>query len=237
MKFEIKHRFSGSVLFSFETSSLKLAVEAAVGQGAYLKGAYLKGAYLKGADLKGADLEGADLEGANLEGAGLGGADLKGAYLKGADLKGAYLKGADLEGADLKGADLKGADLYGSKLENLPQDYINQCSRDILFILGCLKAEVPALRKALVEGRVNGRVYEGECACLVGTLANADGGLTKVCNAIPFYERGTHNFGESFFLNIREGDTPEKNSFAAHAVKLCDMVVPPTKEPKAKKRR
>ena len=33
MKFEIKHRFSGEVLFSLETDSPKLCVEAAVKAG------------------------------------------------------------------------------------------------------------------------------------------------------------------------------------------------------------
>jgi hypothetical protein len=117
------------------------------------------------------------------------------------------------------------ADLCGANLENLPQDWINQCSRDILFILGCLKTEVPALRKMLIEGKVDGSQYEGECACLIGSLANADGGLEKVCQAIPFYERGTHNYGEQWFLNIHKGDTPETNAFSKHAVALCDMVL------------
>jgi len=74
MLFEIKHRFSGSVLFSLETESLKLCVEAAVKGGADLGCAYLRGAYL-------------------------GSADLGGAYLGGADLRSAYLRGADLGSA------------------------------------------------------------------------------------------------------------------------------------------
>lgn len=57
MKFEIKARWSTSVLFSLETESLKLCLEAAIKQRA---------------DLGGADLYGADLRGANLYGANLG---------------------------------------------------------------------------------------------------------------------------------------------------------------------
>ena len=117
MKIEIKSRFTGSVLFSLETDSLKLALEASVKQGAYLEGAVLKGAKLKGAVLKGANLEGANLKGADLEGADLEGAKLKGAYLKGANLEGADLKGADLKVANLEGAYLKGADLEDAKLK------------------------------------------------------------------------------------------------------------------------
>ena len=44
MKFEIKSRFDGSLLFALETESMKLCVEAAVKQGAYLQGADLRSA-------------------------------------------------------------------------------------------------------------------------------------------------------------------------------------------------
>ena len=64
MKFEIKHRYNGSILFQCEVGSLKLAVELAIKQGAYLRGADLRGADLQGADLQGADLQGAYLRGA-----------------------------------------------------------------------------------------------------------------------------------------------------------------------------
>ena len=100
VKFEIKNKLTGSILFEYEKedNTLKKTVEEAV-----RVGAYLGGADLEGADLRGAYLEGADLEGAYLEGAYLEGADLEGAYLGGANLKGAKLVGADLEGADLRG--------------------------------------------------------------------------------------------------------------------------------------
>ena len=51
MRYEIKHRISGNILFSVETGSLKLAAEAAVKSGANLGGANLRGADLRGADL------------------------------------------------------------------------------------------------------------------------------------------------------------------------------------------
>ena len=126
MLFKIKHRFNSSVLFSLETESLKLCVEAAVKDGANLHGANLDGAYLGGADLDGANLDGAYLRGAYLRGAylrgaylggaDLGGANLRGAYLDGANLRGAYLRGANLDGAYLRGAYLDGANLGGANL-------------------------------------------------------------------------------------------------------------------------
>ncbi len=100
MKFEIKHRFTGSLVFAAEidcaesaTTNIKL-------------GLAVRFAVKQNADLRGADLRGADLRGA----------DLRGAYLRGADLRGADLRGADLRGADLGGADLRGADLGGAYL-------------------------------------------------------------------------------------------------------------------------
>ena len=115
MKFEIKHRFTGSVLFSLETESFKLCAEAAVKSEANLSGANLSGANLYGANLYGADLSGADLSEANLYWANLSGANLYGANLSGANLSGANLSGANLYGADLSGANLSGADLSGAK--------------------------------------------------------------------------------------------------------------------------
>lgn len=49
--FEIKHRFSGAVLFSLETTSLKLCVEAAIKSPANLVGANLSAANLSAANL------------------------------------------------------------------------------------------------------------------------------------------------------------------------------------------
>ena len=109
---EIKHKTTGTVLFSLECASMKKCVEAAVRSKADLAGADLSGAYLRGADLAGADLARANLSEAYL----------RVAYLAGADLRGANLSGADLREADLAGAELKhtciidgGCDLKGDK--------------------------------------------------------------------------------------------------------------------------
>jgi hypothetical protein len=121
LKFEIKSRYTGAVLFELECGSMRLCIEAAVKSGADLSradlsGANLYGANLSGANLSRADLYGADLYGANLSGANLSGADLSGADLSRADLSGANLYGANLYGANLSGADLSGANLSGANL-------------------------------------------------------------------------------------------------------------------------
>ena len=105
-KIEIKNRFNGDVIYSYEckNNTLKITCVKAV-----LDKISLRGAYLRGADLRGADLRDADLRGANLRGAYLRGADLRDADLRDAYLRDAYLRGADLRDADLRGADLRGA--------------------------------------------------------------------------------------------------------------------------------
>jgi hypothetical protein len=163
---------------------------------------------------------------ANLRGANLRGADLYGADLYGADLRGADLRGADLREANLREANLRGADLRGQTLDKLPAAFIESCSRDMLFIMEHLKPEVSFLKEKLLAGEVDGTQYEGDCACLVGTLGKkVDEGVAGVCRAIPFYTKGTHNPGEQWFLNIHRGDKPADNEFSRHAVKLCNMAL------------
>jgi hypothetical protein len=178
--FEIKDRWSAKVLFSCVAATLKIAVERAV-------------------ETK-ANLRGADLYGANLRGANLYGADLRGADLRGADLY-----GADMCGANLRAANLYGADLHGAK--NLKYAIgIDVFRADLFDVLLRAPKEVPGLVAALKAGKVDGSVYEGECACLVGTIANVrQCKHTEIPNLKPDSERPA----ERWFIGIKQGDTPE----------------------------
>jgi uncharacterized protein YjbI with pentapeptide repeats len=212
MKFEIKHRWSGVILFSLECESLKLCVSAAVGSGADLCDANLRGADLRGADLRGADLCDADLRGADLRGADLGGADLRGANLGGADLRGADLCDADLGGADLRGANLRGANLRGANLREFRDD--------LWAVLSAAPKEVSGLRAAIAEGRIDGSTYSGECACLVGTIANIRG-VNE--NALGILKPNSSRPIETFFMAIKKGDMPDTNQASALALEWTDM--------------
>jgi uncharacterized protein YjbI with pentapeptide repeats len=181
-------------------------------RGADLSGADLRGADLSGADLRGADLSGADLRGADLSGAGLRGADLRGADLRVADLSGADLSGADLRGADLSGADLRGAGLRGAGLRGADLTSVRD---DLWAVLASVPKEAVALRQALIDGKVDGSTYSGECACLVGTIANARGcGVDEIPGLVPNSARPI----EAFFTAIRPGDTPDKSEVAKLAL-------------------
>jgi len=100
---------SGSVLFSLETASLRLCVEAAIRSGANLRSADLSYADLRYANLRSADLRSADLRSADLRSADLRSADLSYADLRYANLRSADLRSADLSYADLRYANLRSA--------------------------------------------------------------------------------------------------------------------------------
>ena len=87
MPIEIKHRYTGKVIYTHPGDSLT---------GADLRDANLTGANLAGADLRDADLTGAILTRTILRSANLTDADLRNANLRGADLTGAFLTGAIL---------------------------------------------------------------------------------------------------------------------------------------------
>ncbi len=81
--------------------------------------------------------------------------------------------------------------------------YLRSTKADFFMILAMGHAEVPHLIKALKDGRVDGSTYEGDCACLVGTLEN--GGAS----GIP--HQGSSP-AEQWFVPIRKGTKPGDDS-------------------------
>ena len=226
---QIKNWWTGAVIFececSLESESLRLgfAVKAYVEKcradlsDANLSGANLSGADLSGADLSLADLSGADLSRADLSRANLSGADLSRADLSRADLSRANLSRANLSGADLSDATLSRADLSGADLSRADLSGIRD---DIWAVLSSAPREVPSLRQSLIDGKVDGSTYSGECACLVGTLAHARGG-DEYC--IPGLTPNSYRPAERFFMGIRKGDKPETNQLSKLALEWVDQ--------------
>ncbi|HXU18946.1 MAG TPA: pentapeptide repeat-containing protein [Verrucomicrobiae bacterium] len=173
--------------------------------GARLDGASLDCASLDGASLDGASLVGASLDGASLDGASLDGARLDCARLDGASLVGARLDCARLDGASLVGARLDGASLVGARLDGASLEFFKN---DLWNVLLHVPHEIHGLALALKEGRVDGSVYQGECACLVGTIANLRG-----CNysQLPDLRPDSSRPAEQWFMSIRKGDTAESS--------------------------
>ena len=195
-KVEIRNRWTNRVQF---TAEVTCAPDATIGVkiGLAVKWARRNDAVLRGAVLRGAVLSGAVLSDADLRDADLSGAVLSGAVLRGAVLRDANLSGANLSGADLRDADLSDANLSGANLRSFKADFWS--------ILLTARNEVPGVIAALKEGRVDGSTYTGECACLVGTIANVRGVDVYDSSEI---ERDSNRPAEQWFLMIRKGDMP-----------------------------
>jgi hypothetical protein len=195
-----------------------------------LSRANLSGANLSDANLSRADLGLADLRLANLSRADLGLADLSDANLSRADLSRADLSDANLRLADLSDANLSRANLSRADLSraNLRLANLSDAEQDLCKVLDAAPMEVAGLRAALVAGKVNGSCYEGECACLLGTIANLRYcAYTELGALTPDSSRPA----ERFFLAILPGCTPENSQPCALAVKWIDSWL--SKQPNA----
>jgi uncharacterized protein YjbI with pentapeptide repeats len=91
---------------------------------------------------------------------------------------------------------LSGANLSGANLRSFKADFWMTLTHS--------RSEVLGLIQALRDGRVDGSQYTGECACLVGTLANLR--HADVSDAFP--DKSSENPAEQWFLMISKGDKP-----------------------------
>ena len=193
IKQEIRNRWTNAVQF---TADITCAPDATIG---VRIGLAVKWARQNDANLSYANLRYADLSGANLSDANLRGANLRGANLSDANLYGANLYGANLRDANLRGADLSDANLRSFKA-------------DFWAILTTARKEIPGLITAMREGRIDGSTYSGECACLVGTIAN----VRHV--SADTLERDGSRPAEQWFLMIKNGDKPGDDSGGGFAL-------------------
>jgi hypothetical protein len=172
---------------------------------ANLSSANLSSANLRHADLRSANLSSANLRSANLSYADLSSADLSYANLSSANFSSAHLRYADLSYADLSYADLRYANLSSANLRHADLALIIE---DFYKFLDLAKAEVPTLYKSVWDGKIDGTQYQGECACLVGTIANARHiNYENLGDLKPDASR----LSEKWFLGIGEGDTPQNS--------------------------
>lgn len=193
-----------------------------------LRGANFNGAKLDGVEMNGALLDHATMVGATMTGAGLRRARLNHANLRGtnlteasfncADMFGCNLTDATIHETDFTHADLSAATLTGTSMAS----HIEAVRQDLELVLSWAPHEAPAVLAALEAGQVDGRVYSGDCACLVGTIAKE----RKVhMRQIPVRARARpgelaqdpYAPAEYWFRRILPGQTPQNNADAALA--------------------
>jgi len=227
IKLSIKNRWTGSIIFEYEKENNTIAetvkeyirqeIEVKEKWRANLTRADLTRANLTRANLTDANLTDANLTDANLTDADLTDADLTRANLTDANLTRANLTRADLTRADLTDADLTDANLTRADLTranltraNLTDADLTAFKNDIWAIL-LRSNETAFLLKALKEGRVDGSVYEGECCCLVGTIAKSKGCYYKESEKLNGLIPDGSRPAERWFMQISKGKTPENS--------------------------
>jgi hypothetical protein len=136
-----------------------------------------------------------------------------------ADLTRANLYGANLYGADLTRANLTRANLTRA---NLTGADLNDVKCDLIMAILRLPNEIPFLRTAIAEGRVDGSTYTGKCACLAGTMAQACGVNMTDFKCRDLMPVDACSPREKWFLAIRPGDTPDKSQVAAITLDWVD---------------
>jgi len=180
VKFAIKHRFSGSVLFEAEidaTDDTPLSIKL----GLSVKWAISAKANLRYANLSSADLSSANLRYANLSYANLSYANLSSANLRYANLSSADLRYANLSYANLRYANLSSANLSYANLSSAT-GVIAERTTDLLLLLdqpGRIRAYKLVNERS--EGHINGGIkYVIGESC---SVENANTDVTAHCGA------------------------------------------------------
>ena len=91
---------------------------------------------------------------------------------------------------------------------------------DFWAVLSAAPGEVDGLRRAIIDGLIDGSTYTGECACLVGTIQKL-----RKCEhgSIAFLRPDSSRPIERFFMGIKRGDTPETNPISKLAMEWADI--------------
>jgi hypothetical protein len=90
---------------------------------------------------------------------------------------------------------------------------LNAIHDDLFDVLQHAPNEVAGLLDAVRTGKIEGSCYEGDCSCLVGTIANLRGCYyAQIPGIIPDASRPI----EIFFWAVDADDTPENNPFSKY---------------------
>jgi uncharacterized protein YjbI with pentapeptide repeats len=131
MKIEIKHRFSGAVLYACDVPDT--VARSGMEMRHSLEKANKDGSDLSYSDLSGSDLSYSNLSGSNLSYSNLSGSNLSYSNLSGSDLSGSDLSYSNLSDSNLSGSNLSGSDLSYSNLSGSDLSYSNLSDSDLSY--------------------------------------------------------------------------------------------------------
>ncbi len=192
----------------------------------------LRGLVFDGLGLQDIDFTGSDLRDTVFDDCGLYRVDFRNTDLGNARFADTVLNNvvsfydANVVGVVFEDVDMEGLGKMLS-LEQLKSMDLSVHKADVFDILQWARPEIPALRSALVGGRVNGTLYsDGECGCLIGTIGIARG-LNMSSFGSSLKMEGIEPTGgcrpaEKLFYGIEREDTPENNSVSALVLEWLD---------------
>ena len=119
---------------------------------------------------------------------------------------------ANLSKANLSWANLSGANLSEA---NLSKADLSVIKADFFYVLLHALNEIEFLKQNVIEGKIDGSTYSGECACLSGTVEKSaiihNGEKEEFNKKLIMSCRDSDRPAERFFLAIRPGDKPENH--------------------------
>jgi hypothetical protein len=238
-KFDVLNRWTGKVQFTAEIETtpdmargwkLRLAVAWALANSMPVKSAMLDGAdftdYIcpsgsrfdgssfvdssfDGSSFVGSSFVGSSFVGSSFVGSSFDDSSFDGSSFVGSSFDGSSFVGSSFVGSSFDGSSFVGSSFVGSSFDDSSFDGECDAKADFIEVISRARLEIPAMVKALREGRVNGSTYEGECACLVGTLENAGATGLPHDSERPI---------ERWFMMISEGDKPGDSSPGGYAI-------------------
>jgi len=135
---------------------------------------------------------------------------------------------ATFDNATFDNAKFYNATFDEASWKSIPQEYLNAVRDDMFAVLLAYPGEIAALRAALVDGKINGSVYSGVCACLFGTIAKAQ--HCEVNELKGIVRPNSNRPIEVFFYSIQVGNTPKNSRHAKCAVEWIDQFIALAKE-------
>jgi hypothetical protein len=97
--------------------------------------------------------------------------------------------------------------------------------QDLHKVLELAPWEAESVRLAVIQGKVDGRTYGGECCCVKGIIAQNLGIETSQINRFYGIMPDAHSPMEEFLYNIVPGDTPETSAYSKFILDCLDEFI------------
>lgn len=97
--------------------------------------------------------------------------------------------------------------------------------KDLCQVLQAAPWEAGPVRRAIIEGEVDGSSYKGECCCVKGIIANDLGVPVKKLDQLFGITLNPTSPLEIFLINLMEGDTPETSEYSRQMLEWLDEFI------------